>query len=286
MQTNNRSTVSPLQLLIDLKIRYTTSTIPGLEALSCESGFDFGDHIHNGHVLWVNSSGGERFQLKGHSDILQPGSVSIIEPGVVHSNRPLSDEGRHLRSLYLEEDFFRYLDQLCTGYGGRVPELPSMVIKRPDYWQQTIALHQAIIIGEEEIRIEELIIQLFSGLAKDTFGESLDISGLRNGHQTLNRVVDYMHDRIGRDISLEDLAEVAGCTSFHLMRLFRKFLGMSPHAYLIQLRLERARELLNQGESIADAAYLSGFSDQSHLTRRFKQRYGLPPGAYLTQKNK
>ncbi len=267
-----------------LHITYKSSTVPGLEVLSCESGFDFGDHIHNGHVLWVNSSGGERFRLRGHSNILQPGSVSIIEPGVVHSNSPLSEQSRHLRSLYLGEEFFRYLDKLYTGYGGRTHDLPSTVINHHEHWRQTIALHQAVIAEEEQVRIEELIIQLFSGLAKTAFGESLDAGDLGNAHQTLGRVVEYMHERVGEEVSLEDLAEIAGCTSFHLIRQFREYLRMSPHAYLIQLRLERAKELLDQGVSIADAAFLSGFSDQSHLTRRFKQRYGLPPGGYLKQK--
>jgi len=59
---------------------------------------------------------------------------------------------------------------------------------------------------------------------------------------------------------------------------------MSPHAYPTQLRLKRARELIDGGQSIADAALLAGFSDQSHLTRRFKKSYVLTPGLYSFQK--
>jgi AraC-like DNA-binding protein len=94
-----------------------------------------------------------------------------------------------------------------------------------------------------------------------------------------------MRSMLQENLSLEMLAVIAGCTSFHLMRLFKKHLGMSPHSYLVQLRLERAKELLSQGNPIADAALRAGFSDQSHLTRRFKQRYGLTPGTYLQQKS-
>jgi AraC-like DNA-binding protein len=93
-----------------------------------------------------------------------------------------------------------------------------------------------------------------------------------------------MRSMLQENLSLEMLAVIAGCTSFHLMRLFKKHLSMSPHSYLVQLRLERAKELLSQGHPIADAALCAGFSDQSHLTRRFKQRYGLTPGTYLQQK--
>ena len=87
-------------------LRYKSPSSPGIEALSCASGFAFPRHIHNGHVLWLNSEGGEEYNLKGCTTILQPGCVSIIEPGIVHSNRPWNPARRHLRSLYLSEDFF------------------------------------------------------------------------------------------------------------------------------------------------------------------------------------
>lgn len=92
-----------------------------------------------------------------------------------------------------------------------------------------------------------------------------------------------MQAKFSEDISLDNLAEIAMCTSYHLIRLFRNKVGMSPHAYLVQLRLEKARELIDRGQSIADAALLAGFSDQSHLTRKFKKRYGLTPGLYGSQ---
>ena len=267
------------------QITYRSTEIPGLEALSCENGFSFQDHIHNGHVLWVNSCGGERFRLKGHSDILQAGCISIIEPGVVHSNGPFGEGNRHLRSLYLEEDFFRHLDKLFTGYGDRIPSLPSSVINHQQFWQRTIALHELILTGAEQIDVEERLISLFACLVDAHFTTTFETAGTGNAWHTLGRVVEYMRSMLQDNLSLEMLAEIAGCTSFHLMRLFKKHLGMSPHAYLVQLRLERAKELLTLGYSIVDAAFGAGFSDQSHLTRRFKQRYGLTPGSYLQQRS-
>jgi hypothetical protein len=84
---------------------YAISPIPELEILSCSNDRQFAPHLHEGYVLWLNSAAGEHFQVKGASDILQPGSISIIEPGVVHANRPCSPERRHLRSFYFSEQF-------------------------------------------------------------------------------------------------------------------------------------------------------------------------------------
>ena len=65
-----------------MSLIYRSATLPGLEALSCRTDFSFGAHIHSGAVLWLNSASGEHFSVKGRSEILQPGCVSLIEAGV------------------------------------------------------------------------------------------------------------------------------------------------------------------------------------------------------------
>lgn len=265
-------------------LKYTSPMAPGIKALSCMNNFIFSSHIHNGHVLWLNSEGGEQYNLKGCTDILQPGSVSIIEPGIVHSNRPWHSSRRHLRSLYLDENFFLYLEKLLTGEPSGKLTLPTSVVEDRRCWQGAILLHEAIISNQGQLFIDELIVSLF---LKFRVLQLEKVVSYRFSDRKSDRVksfIEFMRARLSDDISLDNLAEIGSCTSYHVIRLFRNQVGMSPHAYLIQLRLERARELLDDGQNIADAALLSGFSDQSHLTRRFKKRYGLTPGVYCSQK--
>ncbi len=66
------------------------------------------------------------------------------------------------------------------------------------------------------------------------------------------------------------------------MRVFRQETGLPPHTYLIQLRINQAKAHLQAGETIAEVAAATGFSDQSHLTRRFKRIVGVTPGQYVT----
>ena len=265
-------------------IQYRSPLSPGIEALSCANSFVFTSHIHNGHVLWLNSEGGEQYNLKGCTTILQPGSVSIIEPGIVHSNRPWNPARRHLRSLYLGEEFFLYLERLLTGEAKGKLTLPTSVIENRKCWQLTFLLHEAIINNQDQLLVDELIVSLFSKIETLQFGKVICRRFSDNASDRLKNIVEFMRAGFSEDISLDDLAEIAMCTSYHVIRLFRNQVGMSPHAYLVQLRLERARELIDSGQSLADAALLAGFSDQSHLTRRFKKRYGLTPGRYGSQK--
>jgi AraC-like DNA-binding protein len=68
---------------------------------------------------------------------------------------------------------------------------------------------------------------------------------------------------------------------FHMIRVFSRTMGISPYAYLDQLRVLRGQALLSKGWSISHAAYAAGFSDQSHFTRHFKRVLGLTPGLYV-----
>jgi transcriptional regulator GlxA family with amidase domain len=147
-----------------------------------------------------------------------------------------------------------------------------------------ILLHEAIINNKDQLLIDELIVSLFSKIEILQFGKVVSRGFSYNSSDKLKNLIEFMRAKSREDISLDNLAEIALCTSYHVIRLFRNQVGMSPHAYLIQLRLERARKLIDSGLSIADAALLAGFSDQSHLTRRFKKRYGLTPGLYVSQK--
>jgi AraC family transcriptional regulator len=91
---------------------------------------------------------------------------------------------------------------------------------------------------------------------------------------------EFIHDNYSRDISLADIAQAAHLSPFHLARLFKKSTGMTPHQYLIEVRVNSARSLLAAGagsRSLADVAAAVGFSDQSHLTRHFKRVLGLTP---------
>jgi AraC-like DNA-binding protein len=67
---------------------------------------------------------------------------------------------------------------------------------------------------------------------------------------------------------------------FHLIRLFQKHIGLTPYAYLTQVRIEKSRRLLRRGESVVQVALEVGFADQAHFTKRFKQITGTTPGLY------
>jgi AraC-like DNA-binding protein len=96
----------------------------------------------------------------------------------------------------------------------------------------------------------------------------------------LRRARDYIVEKGLNKISFDELTQVTGLSRFHLIRSFAREFGMPPHAFQIQVRLERARSLLAAGMSISQVECEVGFADQSHLTRHFRAIFGVTPGQY------
>lgn len=100
----------------------------------------------------------------------------------------------------------------------------------------------------------------------------------------LNRVREYVEEHLD-DIGLEDLAQVARLSPFYFARCFKATTGLTPHQYLLERRLERAKELLLRSPlTPAQVALQCGFSDQSHLTRHMKRAMGVTPAALVAER--
>ena len=95
------------------------------------------------------------------------------------------------------------------------------------------------------------------------------------------QVSEYIHAHLDRTIKISDLAEVAGMSQFHFSRLFKQSMGIPPHQYLLQQRVEKAKQLLTgTKETVAEIALQCGFSSQSQLTQHFRGATGMTPSLY------
>jgi AraC-like DNA-binding protein len=132
---------------------------------------------------------------------------------------------------------------------------------------------------EQDIALWDFLSCLISRYA-------LDQSATRSSQPARQAVVstrDYLQSHYSDDVSLDDLAAVAGLSRFHFCRLFRKEMGVSASTYQTQLRLAEARRLLAQGTLISETAIATGFYDQSHFGKHFKRHVGTTPARYTSQ---
>jgi AraC-like DNA-binding protein len=90
-------------------------------------------------------------------------------------------------------------------------------------------------------------------------------------------------DQLDRNVTLAELAAVAGMGTFQLAKGFTRHFGLPPHAVHLRLRLDRAQTLLRGGARPAAVAEATGFADQAHFSRRFRRAFGVTPGVYRRQ---
>jgi AraC-like DNA-binding protein len=96
------------------------------------------------------------------------------------------------------------------------------------------------------------------------------------------RLREILHSTESTQLNLSDFARHAGVSQFRLLRTFKRHYGYPPHAYGLHVRVERARQMLRRGFTVAEAAAANDFTDQSHLTRHFRRIWGVTPGVYAT----
>jgi AraC family transcriptional regulator len=97
------------------------------------------------------------------------------------------------------------------------------------------------------------------------------------GKDVLERLRDYVVVHLNESIDVEALAKIAGRSPFHFSRVFTRSVGMTPHRYVVHLRLQHAIKLVREGRSgLAEIAARTGFADQSHLSRWFRRVHGVP----------
>src|SRR5262249_23163710 len=99
-------------------------------------------------------------------------------------------------------------------------------------------------------------------------------------HAALQRVRELLESEFARAVTIRELADEAGLSTCHLIRVFRNAFGLPPYKYLEQVRIQQARRLIRHGFPLTHVVHATGFSDQSHLTRYFKRIVGVTPGTY------
>lgn len=264
------------------QFKITRCGINGVDAVSADTSHTFGRHTHDQFGIGVILRGAQK-SMSGRGIVeAEAGDVITVNPGEVHDGSPLGENGRSWRMLYFDPVALAGpIHALTEGSAGSA-ELSRPAMRDPASAACFLSLFRAMTDphgGHSEIEGRENLLLLLARLIERRDQE-------RSGAP---KAIDQARERIDDDpsapLSLGELAAIGGVSQFQLLRGFSKMTGLTPHAYLVQRRLQRARKMIAEGATLADAAQAAGFADQSHMTRLFVRTYGMSPGVYAAGMN-
>lgn len=250
---------------------------PGLSLLRADfTTHEYPAHIHEALMVAVTETGGSEICAGGVPDEAHSAALLVVNAAEVHSSRMNGSRRWQYRSFYLEP---AAVADVLPGLGiSELPRFSGNMLRDGDLIRGFLGLHRLLEGGRaDELRRRELLVTMFGQLAGRYGDGGARVPLAPRDRVLLEAVIELMRDRYGSRVTLPELAAVAGLTQFQLIGLFRKGVGMTPHAYLTQIRLQAARGLLRRAVPIAEAAIQAGFYDQPALTTNFKRCHGITP---------
>lgn len=249
---------------------------PGLSVMCADfTSKDYPPHTHEAFVVSVTELGGSVIRSRGVVEEAHPTGLFVFNPAEPHAGWMGWSRHWRYRSLYLTREA---IEAVARGLGvGEVPYFTRNLFADRDLIDGFLALHAALEDGRDLLRERELLVGTFGRLFARHGSGGDRIAPAPRDRALVDRVVELMADRYAEELSLEALGAAAGLTQFQLIGLFKRATGLTPHAYLTQLRLRMACRRLRRGMPIAEAAADCGFYDQSALNRHFRRSYGITP---------
>ncbi len=234
-------------------------------------------HFHSYYVIGFIESGSRFLTCESVDYAVGIGDVLLFNPKDNHACAQADNGTLDYRAFNIKAEVMNKLVKEITGRQFTL-KFNKNVIRNNELFLTLRKLHETIIRGNKEFEKEELLLFAVEQLIRE-YGEPFDNSLPEHNVET-EKACSYMQRNFAENISLGKLCEVAALSKATLIRAFAKTKGISPYRYLENIRLGEAKKLLEKGATPVDAAFSTGFSDQSHFTNFFKDYIGLTPGQY------
>lgn len=211
--------------------------------------------------------------------LVRPGQLVVLDPSAPHSGSPAEGGAWAERLLVIEMAAPR-----AALSGEDIPlaalSFPDPVIGDGLLARRFLALHHGTECPASALERQSAAVSFLADLVQSSPGARPYISKVGRDDPAVRAAVEFLHDEITRNITLDELAAASGASRYQLVRRFNAAIGVPPHTYQVALRVNLARRLLERGERATDVAGLVGFVDQSHLNRHFRRRLGISPAQY------
>lgn len=257
------------------------NALPFIEARAIEDGRKvcYARHSHEFFSIGAITHGHSTYLHEKSRQRIDSGTVVLMNPGDVHACNPIDDQPWSYVMFYIDTQWLTNVQHDAgldhnTGF----QPLAATHSHDPELFRGLTRLFATLADRQADaLHKQTTTLRFFDGM-QHTLGDTAPRPG--KPPSRLERAAEYINDNFKQPIRLDDLCHAASLSPSYLIRSFEQRYHLTPHAYLINRRVQHAREQLRQGRLIADIAHESGFADQAHLQRVFKKHLAATPGQY------
>ncbi|MCE5173241.1 AraC family transcriptional regulator [Paenibacillus profundus] len=228
----------------------------------------FPNHFHDYYVIGFIEAGQRYLLCKNQEYFINPGDIIIFNPRDVHSCEQIDGKTLDYRCINIQPEMMKKTALEITGREF-FPNFSQAVLYRSELASSLRELHHMICEGETDFIKEELYLFLISQLIQE-YADSITDPLAQEPTSEFKPVCDYLEANFAKAITLDELSRLANMSKYHFLRSFTRQKGISPYSYLETIRIGNAKKLLEQGVPPVEAAFQTGFSDQSHFPNFFK----------------
>jgi AraC-like DNA-binding protein len=240
------------------------------------AGHAYDPHRHDCYAIGYTLSGVQSFVYRGARANSVRGNVIVIHPDEQHDGRAGAEPGFRYRMIYLQPALVH------AALEGKARSLPFVrnVLSRDQ------RLYEALLPGFSDMTrpLEQLerdhVIAAISDALLALDPSARIVSAQDESFPQVRLARDYLDAHFRQSVTSEELECVTSLDRYSMARAFRRHFGTSPYRYLTMRRLDQVRAISRTSASLAEAALDAGFADQAHMTRQFKQAFGLTPGRW------
>lgn len=251
-----------------------------IEARSIEDGrsVHYDRHAHETFSIGAITAGSCNYLNGRTRQQIRAGSVVLMNPGDVHACNPIGDARWSYRMLYVDVPWLTAIQQEVGITRDRfLPFLTTATMQRELY----IGLNRLyeVLVDEETDALEkhEATLAFMTAAQLSLISRQEPVTCTPRGAA---RAAEFIRENFKRPLSLREICSAANLSPSYLIRAFKREYGMTPHAYVVNCRIEFSRAQLRKGLPIAAVACEAGFADQAHLQRTFKRMVAATPAQY------
>ena len=255
--------------------------LPFIEARGVEDGRDlcYARHSHETFSIGAITRGESTYINREVRLRVCEGTVVLMNPGDVHACNPIDGLPWSYVMLYVDTAWLGALQRSLemSAPPGFQP-LSSIMSRDRALYEGVVELYGVLVDGRLSAPTKQDAASAFFTRLLRTLETAPPPRS--EAHDKLLRAAAFIQAHCAQALKIEDICTAAELSPSYLIRAFKKLYGMTPHAFLLNQRVQLARLLLKRGEPLAEVALAAGFADQAHFQRAFKQLLAATPGQY------